>query len=598
MSEFHFLRPLWFLALIPAIWLLVLLWRKQSAGDAWRAVFDQQLLSGLWLEKPGRSARLPLLMLTVGWMLAVCALAGPVWERQPEPVWHAQQSRMVILDLSPSMNARDLAPSRLERARFKIMDILDRSREGRTGMVVFAGEPHIVTPLTEDTGTIQNLVTALHTDIMPVSGDYAAPALRMAMELLDLKGIRTGELLLITDGFEDPAAALTQAREIRAHGHTLSVLGIGTELGGAIMRDGITEVIRFDPAPLQELARAGGGAFSRLTTDDGDLNRLLPEVSASGGFEQISGSAGGIERWVEQGVWLLPVIVLLAAVAFRRGWLLGCAVFFITPPPVHAFGWQDLWLRADQQAYRYLQQDDPQTAAQQFRNPDWRGMALYEAGDYEAAAQAFAESNDPAARYNRGNALARAGEIEQAIEAYRAVLQENPAHDDARANLELLEDLLQDQQQDGESQQQHDEENQHGNGEDEQKDNAERNEENGSKGDSEQSDMMQTEDEAQNGKNGTNGDNDDQRADDEQYGSQLSDAPQPDHDDQHPDAQQDEQQDAQLNASTPDDASDAHDMLPSEEDLALEQWLRQIPEDPSGLLRRKFMLEHHQRKQR
>ena len=592
MSEFHFLRPLWFLALIPVIGLLVWLWRRQSAGDAWRAVFDQQLLSGLWLEKPGRSTRLPLLLLAMGWVLAVFVLAGPVWERQPEPVWHAQQSRIVILDLSPSMDARDLTPSRLERARFKIMDILDRSREGRTGMVVFAGEPYIVTPLTEDIRTIQNLVTALYTDIMPVSGDYAAPALQMAMELLDLKGIRTGELLLITDGFEDPAATLAQARQIRAHGYTLSVLGIGTELGGAIMRDGITEVIRFDPAPLQELARAGGGAFSRLTTDDEDLNRLLPEVAASGDFEQMSDSAGGIERWVEQSVWLLPVIVLLAAVAFRRGWLLGCAVFFLTPPPAHAFGWQDLWLRADQQAQRRLQQGDPQTAAQQFRDPNWRGTALYEAGEFEAAAKAFAESDDTEALYNRGNALAQAGEIEQAMNAYRDALQENPAHDDARANLELLEKLLQEQQQDGESQQQNDESDRGENGGDEQEGNAEHNEENDSQDDSEQNDRLQSEDEAQNDKNDANDESD------EQYESQPNDALQLDRDDQHSDAQQDEQQDAQLNASTPDDTSEAHDTLPSEEDLALEQWLRQIPEDPSGLLRRKFMLEHHQRKQR
>lgn len=594
MNEFHFLRPLWFLALIPVIWLLILLWRRQSAGEAWRKVIDRQLLSGLWLEKPGRSARLPLLILAAGWVLTICALAGPVWERQPEAVWQAQLSRILILDLSPSMDARDLIPSRLERARFKVMDILERSREGRTGMVVFAGEPHIVTPLTEDIRTIQNLVTALRTDIMPVSGDYAAPALQMAMELLNLRGIRAGELLLITDGIEDPAAALSQARELHAQGHTLSVLGIGTELGGAIVRDGITEVIRFDPAPLQELARAGGGTFSRQTTDDRDLNRLLSEASPAGDFEQMSDGAGGIERWVESGVWLLPVIVLLAAVSFRRGWLLGYALFFVAPPPGHAFGWQDLWLRADQQAYRYLQEGDPQAAAQQFRDPNWRGTALYEAGEFEAAAKAFAESDDPEALYNRGNALARAGEIERAMKAYRDVLQENPAHDDAQANLELLEKLLQDQELDDEPAHQNDESEQDEKKEDKKENGDEHNEESGSENDSEQNNMTPSEDEAQIDNNQADGDSSESHVDDSRRESQPIDPQQSDNDDQYPEDQQVTQPDASIH----DDRNDENEPLSSEEELALEQWLRQIPEDPAGLLRRKFMLEHHQRKQK
>ncbi|GJL74184.1 MAG: hypothetical protein NMNS02_02900 [Nitrosomonas sp.] len=523
-------------------------------------------------------------MLAAGWLLAIVVLAGPVWERQPETVWHSQMSRVVILDLSPSMNARDLAPSRLERARFKIMDILERSKEGRTGLVVFAGEAHIVTPLTEDNKTIENLISALNTEIMPAKGNLATPALQMAGSLLNLKGIRQGELLLISDGIDDPAAALAQTRQLRKQGYTLSVLGIGTELGGAIMQNGITEVIRFNAAPLQELARAGGGTFSKLTTDNQDLNRLLTENSTTSGFDQMEGGTSGIERWVEHGVWLIPVIVLLAAVSFRRRWLLGFAVLCITPPPAHAFGWQDLWLRTDQQAQTSLQQGDPQTAAQQFNDPNWRGMALYETGDYEAAAQAFAESNDIEARYNQGNALARAGDLHQAIEAYQDVLQQNPAHDDAKANLELLEKLLQDQQQ------------QQGDDSSQQQEEGEENKEGGEDGTNSENNSEQQQDTAQpeNENDDSANDTDEQNTDDTQTDSHQNDAIQPEQDDQRHNAQQDDRQES----FTPEDTLDESDKLPSEEDIALDQWLRQIPEDPSGLLRRKFMLEHMQRKQR
>jgi Ca-activated chloride channel family protein len=580
MEEFHFLRPLWFLALIPALWLLISLWREQTSGNVWHTVFDPRLLSHLWLESPGKSTRLPLVLLASGWLLAVFILAGPVWERQPEPVWHAQLSRILILDLSPSMDARDLAPSRLERARFKISDILERSREGRNGLVVFAGEPHVVTPLTEDTATIRNLITALSTDIIPAQGSSAAPALQMAGELLNLKGILQGELLLITDGIDDPAAALAQARRLHEQGHTPSILGVGTEFGGAIMNNGVAEVIRFNAGPLEEIARAGGGAFSRLTTDDTDLNRLLSEINAAGNFDPVESSTGGVTRWVEYGVWLMPVVLLLAAAAFRRGWLLGFALILITPPPAHAFSWKDLWLRPDQQAHNHLQQGDAQTAAQQFRDPGWRGMALYEAGDYEAAAQAFAESDTLEARYNRGNALARAGELQQAIDAYRDVLEQNPRHEDAKANLELLKKMIQDQQQDTDSSQSS-----------ENTDNNAADQENSNDSDAEyRPEQQQDTTEAENRDDADNSDDHDahRQTHDQPTDTHDTDADQPDINDR-----QQEETPAQENTIL----DDKDEQRRSEEDIALEQWLRQIPEDPAGLLRRKFMLEHMQRRQ-
>ncbi len=582
MIDFHFLRPLWFLALIPALWLLIALWRKQSSGSAWNAVFDQQLLVPLWLESPGKSTRLPLILLACGWLLAIFILAGPVWERQPEQIWRAQMSRVVILDLSPSMDATDVSPSRMERARFKIMDILARSTEGRTGLVVFAGEAHTVTPLTEDNETIKNLISALSTEIMPAKGDFGTPALQMAGELLSLTGLRHGEILLISDGIADPATALAQVRKLREQGFRLSVLGIGTEQGGTIHHDGVTEFVRFNPAPLQELARAGGGTFSLMTTDEQDLNRLLPDITAIGEFDIVENS--GVERWIERGTWLLPLLLLFAALAFRRGWLIGFACILITPPPAYAFGWQDLWLRSDQQAQKSLNQGDAQTAAQQFNEPNWRGMALHETGDYEGAAQAFSESDDITAKYNQGNALARTGDLEQAIAAYREVLQQNPAHDDAKANLELLEKLLQQQPQDEDATQQ----------EDGDSDPEQSSEESSDENNDQSDDTEQQKDDAQSAENDTEQEQSEEQSD-EQSDQQQADNLQNEQDEQQD--QNDQQPHNEQHDASKQDLTDEDNAPPSEEDIALEQWLRQIPEDPSGLLRRKFMLEHIQRKQ-
>ncbi len=584
MGDFHFLRPEWFLALIPTFFILIKLWRSQSGSSAWHSVFDEKLLSQLWLEPPGKVSRKPMLLIGMGWALAIIALAGPTWERQPEQVWRSPLSRIIILDLSVSMNVTDVTPSRLERARFKLMDILEKSREGRTGLIVFAGEPHIVTPLTEDNETISNLLMALSPEIVPQAGDMVTPALQMAEDLLAQTGLQRGELLLISDGVEDKAAALDQIRHLRGQGHRVSVLGVGTEQGGAILNaeGSFVAYSQFDATPLQEFASAGGGAFSRLTTDDRDLDRVLLETFQAESADEVVGS--GVDRWVERGVFLLPVLLLLGAFAFRRGWLLGISLLMVIPPPAHAFGWRDMWLRQDQQAEEILQQGDAQGAAQKFQDPNWRGMALYETGDYQAAAEAFAKSETLDGKYNKGNALARAGDLKQAMAAYQDVLAEDPEHEDAKTNLELVERLLEDQK----SSQDDDSSGDDSSAQDEQsqQDDGDTNEDSTDDATQDDASEQQSSDDQQDKMDEaevSDGENDD-----EAEVSELDNAMTPEQDEMTP--PEDEGEDA------PVQQMESVEELPSEEDIALEQWLRQIPEDPSGLLRRKFMLEHLQRK--
>jgi Ca-activated chloride channel family protein len=621
-NELHFLRPWWFLALIPALVILFVMLRGRASDSAWRAVLDRSLLERLWLEPPGVVSRLPLLLLGSGWLLAALALAGPVWERQPEPVWRSQAPLVLVLDLSASMDAADPAPSRLRRARYKILDILQQTREGRVALVVFAGESHVVAPLTDDGDTIANLLGALSTDIVPAPGDAAAPALRLAGKLLEQAGATRGDVLLLSDGLSDTAAALGAARSLHDRNQRLSVLALGT-VGGAPVPGsdgGSSSMSKLNPEPLRALSRAGGGAFSLMTVDDRDLNRVLPDAHGRASLQSVE--EPGVSRWVEQGVWLLPPLLLLGAAGFRRGWLMGALLVVVLPPPVHALQWRDLWLRTDQQAADALQQGQAQTAARQFTDPAWQGMALYQARDYAAAAEAFAESDAAEADYNRGNALARAGRLAEAAQTYRDVLAQNPGHADARANLELVERLLQQQQdqpqQSGQgdgSQQQRDQSQQSGQGDGSQQ------QQTGAGGDAEeQQDAGPSADES--------GMQEDSSATQGQapVGEQVAGKPRENAPDQ-PDGvaggagkeRQSEQEDpaasarrdmmqqmqAQGQAIVDEPMANGPAEVPvrtgdteslNETELALEQWLRRIPEDPGGLLRRKFMLEHLQRK--
>ncbi len=620
MTEFHFLRPWWFLALLPMLLILIAHWRNRSGGSAWRAVLDPVLLERLWLEPPGRVSRLPLWLLALGWLLAVLALAGPVWERQPEPIWQTESSRILILDLSNSMDAADLAPSRLERARYKILDILAKSREGRTGLVVFAGEPHVVTPLTDDGDTIANLLSALSTDIIPTAGDTGASALQMAGDLLQQAGVSRGELLLLSDGLADPAAALRVVHHLREQGHRLSVLGVGTVQGAPVPRadGGFGDMAKLPVDTLQELARAGAGSFSLLTADDRDLAKVLLEPHRSDAFQEMEDT--GVERWVERGAWLLPLVLMLAAAGFRRGWLAGVLVIMILPPPVHALEWRDLWWRQDQLAAKALEQGQAEQAAGQFVEPGWRGMAHYEAGDYAAAAESFAESTGVDAGYNRGNALARGGQLTEAADAYRQMLEQAPEHADARANLELVEKLLQQQEQQQSNQEQSADNSSQEQDQQQQSESSEGEGQQGQEGQQQQQAQEQTGDSSAADKDkqeaqtqeeqsqaqadadqeqdpennqsraGNEADTQPQEQEDSMAAARRDVADQAQSQDVRPESEQ--EQGAQLSAEG-EPTQEAEPLDESEQ--ALQQWLRQIPEDPAGLLRRKFMVEHLRR---
>ncbi len=602
LNQFHLLRPAWLLALLPVILILLMLRRRERGAAAWGNICDPELLPYLLLKGGNDKARrLPFILLGLAWLLAILALAGPTWERLPEPVFQTHLERVLVLDLSPSMNAKDLTPSRLERARFKLRDILEQSREERTALVVFGGEPHVVTPLTDDVATIETMLHALSVDIIPVPGDAGAPALQMAGELLK-RGIRSrGDILLITDGVADMASSLAVINKLNHQGMRVSVLGVGTEVGAPVPRlDGSaansdsagSEMARLSPRDLKALAAMGGGHYSLLTSDETDLQQVLMESELLN-LGEAEKQQGGVERWVEQGSWLLLPLLLIAAAGFRRGWIGAFLVVLILPPPVaQAFGMDDLWQRPDQRAAIELKQGRPKSAAELFQDAGWQGIARYRSGDFKGAAASFTGEVNA---YNRGNALARSGEWQQAIEAYDEALKRQPGDRGAQFNRDLLEKLLQQRQQseqEGGSGQsgEEDGEGQPQPGSDD------------SESDEEQKQSDKNGNEAPGETSGEGDGPDDEDAEDERQGEsklgeQQRDTAEAAKRDVMP-SQQSEQAGEKSEQESGIARQDESGELPDEKELALEQWLRQIPDDPSGLLRRKFMLEHLLREKR
>ncbi len=317
MQDVHFLRPAWLLAL-PLLWGLVLwLARRRGRDGNWASLIDPELLPALRLDGGGQPGRSPWPWLALAWTLAALALAGPSWQRAPAPAYRGNAAWVLVLDLSPSMSATDLPPNRVTRARYALDDLLNAAHDARVGLVVFGDEAYTVTPLTDDVATVRALLPPLAPDIMPVAGDNLAPALERAGTLLENGGGKSGQVVVLTDGFADPAAAFEAAGKLRSRGVVVSVVGIGAQGGG--VRAGPSNPGPLDVDRLRQLAASGGGRYVDLAA----LPALIGDLQARAGHAGMARVKQDIRvaHWLDGGIWLLPFLLLLAAVLARRGWL-------------------------------------------------------------------------------------------------------------------------------------------------------------------------------------------------------------------------------------------------------------------------------------
>lgn len=526
LTDFHFLRPEWLFAILPGVALAAFAWRRIGSGPSnWRAVVDQHLLKHLVLADHSKARKWPVAALAAGWIVAAIAMAGPTWERLPTPALDRLDPTVIVMSLAQSMNATDQSPSRLARARHKAEDILSRMRGGQVGLVVYADAPFVAAPLTEDGKVITQMMPELSTNLMPVFNDRPDLAITRAIELLKNAEAPSGRIVLLTDGTgEKPDLTLDAAKAAAKAGYSVNVIGVGTDAGSTYLAfdgtpvqgaDGKRLTTRLNEAGLKSLAAAGDGRFSVLTPGDGDLDTVLAASAnpVSGGPLKDSGLKA--DDWRDMGPWLVLVLVVLAPIAFRRGWI---AVALIAVPlssgliapaaraqdaqegaprasqtapastpsaePVAASGsaasaWRNLWQTPDQQAADAFTKGQYGVASQQFQDPAWQASALYKKGDYAKAASAFKAGPDP--DYNRGNALAKAGELEDAVKAYDAALKADPANADAKFNRDLVQKLIDQKKQEEQQKQQQDDQKQQSKSDD-QKKNDQKNQQGGGQG--------------------------------------------------------------------------------------------------------------------
>jgi Ca-activated chloride channel family protein len=574
-EQFTLLRPLWLLAWLPLAGLIWQMLKSSSNSRSWQSIVDAKLLSHLLAGKYQARQAWPTGLVAAIGFICIVALAGPVWEKLPQPVYRQQAAMVIALDLSRSMDASDVKPDRLTRARHKIADILAQRREGQTALVVYAADSFLVTPLTEDSATIMAMLPSLSTDLMPTQGSRADRALLQAFELLANGGVNYGDVLIVSDGLS--AHEIIEVEKIlgQSTNFRVSILGVGSEAGapiplgnGGFLKDaeGSIVVAQMPVGKMASLAANAGGEFQTISADDRDVTRLMDHIERSRFQAETVASDKTADIWREQGPWLVLFILPFVALVFRRGVLFLLPLMLIPiSPEAQALEWDELWQNRNQRGEIQFNQGEHEQAAELFSHPGWKASAYYQAGDYEQALEYWNQQDGERAYYNQGNALAKLGRFDQAIEAYDRALDINPQHADASYNKKLIEQQMnqrqqqKDQQQDqqGNEQQQESEQNQSADGDQDEQHSAAKNNQQNSQ-------------------------------------QQRSEAP----------AAENSQQQSPREQATEDDrkeseqGSEEQQLAQMEQQMseqAVDQWLRKIPDDPGGLLRRKFIYQYRNR---
>ncbi len=458
LSQLHFAHPLWLFALlaIPLICgLFFLYFRGQQPLHQLEKFIDKHLIPYLLLRGEHKKKRLwtHLLLWSLVWSCLVLALAGPRWDFREIATFTRDQNLAILLDLSESMNAKDISPSRLGRAKQKVEDLLNMSKGVKIGLIAFAADPHMIVPMTEDKETIRHLLPTLDTDLVYVQGSKLAPALEMAATMLENEPGNNKAIVVLSDGGFEDASAIHTAKRLSEKEIVLYTIGIGS-LEGSPLKDRQGVVVKKNGSPIlsklekekfSEISKIGHGRY--FDADHSEQVALIFEDLEE--RSDVQQEAHKTQRFWEEHfyLFLLPVLPFFLF-WYRRGYIFALLLFI----PIHTqASLSSHFYNAEQQANQAYENKDYAIAGQCFQDPYRKGVAYYRMGDYAAAVEMFRQSTRPevasSAAYNLGNALAQQNKLHDAIAAYEDVLKKWPDHSQAKENLELIKKMLEEQEQ-------------------------------------------------------------------------------------------------------------------------------------------------------
>ena len=656
-ATLHWHRPAWLLVIVP---LVIAAFIKRAApieGGIWREHIDPHLLDALLVTEEAHVHRLSRRwierIVMIGCIISVIALAGPAWEKTPQPIYTNSAQTIVIADMTLSMHATDLKPSRLVQLKYKLRELLKTLKDGRVGLIAYSGDAHLVTPLTEDNAAIENLINPLAPEIIPSIGSNPERAFDLALEMVE-KSPEPTRLMLFTDEILPASGKRIQESLNSSNVRELvsvDIIAVGTPTGspiqlpsGRFLQDSAGNIVSA-PLNLGKLTQFAGSIGARLikfTDDNSDILQLVNHADKQLNDSEKNESVNQHAQWHDRGGWIALLVIPFFLLIFRRGFVLPCILLmcgFVLPadqvladdntsslPSKNAPDWwSNLWQTPEQRALKHFESGEFEEASNLFEDPSWQGLAHAEGGDFSAAQENFSEAakklietdqqRSAEMLYNKAYSQAFNGEIPEALATLDEALQLRPEFESAETAKSILEDLLAQNNTESENKDSSSEEDpseegqpnadQQSSGEDSQGDSST---EKPPKNDSSSAAQQQETGDEEAGGEPQHYDEDTLEPD-SQSASESPAADNQSEDNQDQLEQPEEKNGEQEENNIEQDASDSSQRTASQIEEStqtgaeviqqdkLEAWLNQIEDDPSGLLRRKFEYERSLREQ-
>lgn len=423
-EAFHLLRP-WALLILPVLGLLWWAIRPKRRGEETALTgLAPHLAEALTLGGSDQRRLYPIDGVVGVLALLAVAVAGPSWTRLPDPFQAETAPLVIALKVTPSMSEGDIAPSRLERATFKIRDLVARRAGAETALIAYAGTAHRVVPLTTDPGILASFLDGLSPKVMPVEGDAPGAALARAQSEMD-RAETPGAILMILDDLPPDAVAALNSAE---HGPLVLYVAAPPEVG------------------LPQLDGIANAQVVRMTPGEADLDQIERHLTSA---YQAALVADDTQVWEDRGWWLAWPAALLLLAWFRRGWTMPWAAMTavavslsLAPSQARAEGLSDLFWTPDQQGQRAFNDNDFARAAELFADPMWRALSLFRAGQYEAVAEAYAALDGAEAAFGEGMARLRNRQYRPGVRAFERALELRPDDPDAARNLAVAQAIV------------------------------------------------------------------------------------------------------------------------------------------------------------
>ncbi|MEN8117177.1 MAG: VWA domain-containing protein [Bacteroidota bacterium] len=432
---FHFLRPDWLWAFIPMLVVALIIIFTAREDKKWKKVIAPALRKFMFTKERRSSSIYPLIVYILIMSLGILALSGPTWSKVDVPGAKSEAVLMVALDVSLSMMAEDIQPNRLERAKFKIRDLLDAKPGSKVSLYAYAGTAHTVVPMCTDYRLITHHLESLSPGIMPVRGSNLQMMIEMADSILG-RVSAPSTLLIVTDAIKGNDAELLRSFADNSQ-HSIEILTMATQQGAQIpkneMKQPVTDqngnivVSKLNSKVLFNLQEHKKINVNSLTLDNSDMELIASNIRKNLDFQEDNEESE--EQWKDMGFVLVILLVLLMPFWFRKGWMIQYSwipLLFLMSSCTGSLSWENMWYSKDYQGQKLYNEENYEEAGHTYESSLHQGVAYYKAGNYDAAAQAFAKDSSANSLFNLGLAYTQMGRYDEALEVMELAAEKDP----------------------------------------------------------------------------------------------------------------------------------------------------------------------------